>query len=190
MFLREGKGNAGLEITDYKACGPGWLRLAASLLGALSMGSPVGRGAACPPSPANPATNPRACFPDRARSAPTQTPNPRPRSRAEHFKYRPRRGDALLFYSLDPALKIDPRSLHGGCPVKRGEVRRARARRAHAGGGPVRSAPRCLRRQRVLPKRAPPAMPGNCLECLLQLLTPLPPLPPLEQCSRGNRNGA
>ena len=37
------------------------------------------------------------------------------------YKYRPRRGDALLFYSLTPDGSIDPRSLHGGCPVVRGE---------------------------------------------------------------------
>lgn len=39
----------------------------------------------------------------------------------EAFKYRPRMGDAVLFYSLDPDLKIDPRALHGGCPVIKGE---------------------------------------------------------------------
>lgn len=60
IFKREGKGNAGLAVNDYKACEP------------------------------------------------------------HAFKYRPRKGDALLFFSLTPDLKIDPRSLHGGCPVKRG----------------------------------------------------------------------
>lgn len=30
-------------------------------------------------------------------------------------------GDAVLFYSLDPDLSINPRSLHGGCPVRKGE---------------------------------------------------------------------
>jgi prolyl 4-hydroxylase len=30
-------------------------------------------------------------------------------------------GDAVLFYSLDPDLKINPRSLHGGCAVHKGE---------------------------------------------------------------------
>jgi prolyl 4-hydroxylase len=40
----------------------------------------------------------------------------------EHeFKYKPRLGDAVLFYSLDPDLTINPRSLHGGCAVTRGE---------------------------------------------------------------------
>lgn len=33
------------------------------------------------------------------------------------FKYQPRAGDALLFYSLNPDLSINPRSLHGACPV-------------------------------------------------------------------------
>ncbi|KAI8470885.1 MAG: hypothetical protein J3K34DRAFT_458598 [Monoraphidium minutum] len=37
------------------------------------------------------------------------------------FKYKPRKGDAVLFHSLDPDLKINPRSLHGGCPVIKGE---------------------------------------------------------------------
>jgi hypothetical protein len=36
-------------------------------------------------------------------------------------------GDALLFYSLDPDLQINPRSLHGGCPVVKGEVRGPRS---------------------------------------------------------------
>ena len=36
------------------------------------------------------------------------------------FAYRPRRGDALLFFSLTPDLRIDPRALHGGCPVRKG----------------------------------------------------------------------
>uniref|UniRef100_A0A061R8P5 procollagen-proline 4-dioxygenase n=1 Tax=Tetraselmis sp. GSL018 TaxID=582737 RepID=A0A061R8P5_9CHLO len=37
------------------------------------------------------------------------------------FKYKPRKGDALLFYSLHPNGTIDRHSLHGGCPVVRGE---------------------------------------------------------------------
>ncbi|WIA36948.1 hypothetical protein OEZ86_008188 [Tetradesmus obliquus] len=36
------------------------------------------------------------------------------------FKYTPRAGDALLFYSLHPDNSIDPRALHSGCPVARG----------------------------------------------------------------------
>lgn len=32
----------------------------------------------------------------------------------------PRRGDALLFYSLQPDGELDPQSLHGGCPVVKG----------------------------------------------------------------------
>lgn len=39
----------------------------------------------------------------------------------DKFKYKPRKGDAVLFFSLDPDLNIDPRSLHGGCPVTKGE---------------------------------------------------------------------
>ena len=33
---------------------------------------------------------------------------------------RPRKGDALLFYSLQPDGALDKASLHGGCPVTRG----------------------------------------------------------------------
>lgn len=36
------------------------------------------------------------------------------------FKYKPRKGDAVLFWGVSPDGEIDPRSLHGGCPVKRG----------------------------------------------------------------------
>lgn len=36
------------------------------------------------------------------------------------FKYRPRAGDALLFYSMTPSCELDQHSLHGGCPVVRG----------------------------------------------------------------------
>ncbi|KAK9827628.1 hypothetical protein WJX81_000570 [Elliptochloris bilobata] len=34
--------------------------------------------------------------------------------------FKPKKGDALLFYSLLPNGKLDPLSLHGGCPVIRG----------------------------------------------------------------------
>ncbi len=36
------------------------------------------------------------------------------------FKYKPRAGDALLFYSMYPNNTLDRHSLHGGCPVIRG----------------------------------------------------------------------
>ncbi|WIA44512.1 hypothetical protein OEZ86_007251 [Tetradesmus obliquus] len=36
------------------------------------------------------------------------------------FKYKPRAGDALLFFSMHPDRSIDPRALHGGCPVAAG----------------------------------------------------------------------
>lgn len=39
----------------------------------------------------------------------------------EGYRYKPRQGDALLFYSVSPDGSIDSRSLHGGCPVVRGE---------------------------------------------------------------------
>lgn len=41
------------------------------------------------------------------------------------FKVAPRKGDALLFYSLEPDLKVDHRSLHGSCPVIKGAAGRA-----------------------------------------------------------------
>uniref|UniRef100_M1AZV5 Prolyl 4-hydroxylase n=3 Tax=Solanum TaxID=4107 RepID=M1AZV5_SOLTU len=37
------------------------------------------------------------------------------------LKVKPRRGDGLLFYSLLPNGTIDLTSLHGSCPVIRGE---------------------------------------------------------------------
>ncbi|KAG2446239.1 hypothetical protein HXX76_000831 [Chlamydomonas incerta] len=37
------------------------------------------------------------------------------------FKYAPRMGDAVLFWGTLPNGDIDPHSLHGGCPVKKGE---------------------------------------------------------------------
>ncbi|GAX86213.1 hypothetical protein CEUSTIGMA_g13626.t1 [Chlamydomonas eustigma] len=36
------------------------------------------------------------------------------------YKYKPRLGDAVLFWGVYPDGEIDPRSLHGGCPVKNG----------------------------------------------------------------------
>ena len=33
------------------------------------------------------------------------------------FKYKPRQGDAVLFWGVYPNGEIDPHSLHGGCPV-------------------------------------------------------------------------
>lgn len=36
-------------------------------------------------------------------------------------QYKPVKGDAVLFYSLHPNGTIDKHSLHGGCPVHKGE---------------------------------------------------------------------
>jgi hypothetical protein len=36
-------------------------------------------------------------------------------------QYKPVKGDAVLFYSIHPNGTIDKHSLHGGCPVQRGE---------------------------------------------------------------------
>lgn len=37
------------------------------------------------------------------------------------YKYTPRSGDALLFWSVDPSGEFDRHALHGGCPVVAGE---------------------------------------------------------------------
>lgn len=34
---------------------------------------------------------------------------------------RPKKGDALFFYSQNPSNELDERSLHAGCPVLRGD---------------------------------------------------------------------
>jgi prolyl 4-hydroxylase len=36
------------------------------------------------------------------------------------YKYRPRKGDALMFMSVHPNGTFDKHALHGGCPVKKG----------------------------------------------------------------------
>ncbi|KAG9137984.1 hypothetical protein Leryth_019368 [Lithospermum erythrorhizon] len=36
------------------------------------------------------------------------------------FSVKPKMGDALLFWSMNPDASLDPSSLHGGCPVIRG----------------------------------------------------------------------
>jgi prolyl 4-hydroxylase len=36
------------------------------------------------------------------------------------YRYKPRKGDALLFWSVTPDGKFDDRSLHGACPVVSG----------------------------------------------------------------------
>jgi prolyl 4-hydroxylase len=38
------------------------------------------------------------------------------------YRYQPRSGDAVLFWSVTPDNKFDEQSLHGGCPVKFGAV--------------------------------------------------------------------
>ena len=37
------------------------------------------------------------------------------------FMYKPRMGDAVMFWAVDPSGTIDPHALHGGCPVIEGE---------------------------------------------------------------------
>ena len=39
------------------------------------------------------------------------------------IKYKPRAGDALLFWSMNPDHSLDKRSLHGGCPVVSSRVK-------------------------------------------------------------------
>lgn len=41
-------------------------------------------------------------------------------SMGQGLSYKPRAGDAVLFYSQHPDLTLDPRSVHAGCPVGRG----------------------------------------------------------------------
>ncbi|KAK9906518.1 hypothetical protein WJX75_003233 [Coccomyxa subellipsoidea] len=43
------------------------------------------------------------------------------KSCATGFKYKPRMGDALMFYSMHPNGTFDKHALHGGCPVIAGE---------------------------------------------------------------------
>ncbi|KAL1500424.1 hypothetical protein AB1Y20_013081 [Prymnesium parvum] len=40
---------------------------------------------------------------------------------SEYLRIKPRRGSAILFYSFHPDGSFDPLSLHGSCPVRRGE---------------------------------------------------------------------
>ena len=40
---------------------------------------------------------------------------------AADFKVKPRAGDAVLFWSLNHDLTVNPRALHGACPVVKGE---------------------------------------------------------------------
>lgn len=42
------------------------------------------------------------------------------RSCKDGYKYKPRKGDALMFYSVHPNGTFDKHALHGGCPVKKG----------------------------------------------------------------------
>lgn len=37
------------------------------------------------------------------------------------LQYKPRKGDALMFYSMQPNGTFDKHALHGGCPVVKGE---------------------------------------------------------------------
>ncbi len=38
-------------------------------------------------------------------------------SSSQGLRYKPRKGDAMLFYSQQPDLTLDPRAVHAGCPV-------------------------------------------------------------------------
>ncbi|GAQ82073.1 Oxoglutarate/iron-dependent oxygenase [Klebsormidium nitens] len=58
---------------------------------------------------------------------PTATPHPRQKDGTwsecaqKGLAVKPRKGDALLFFSLHPDASTDPSSLHGACPVEKGE---------------------------------------------------------------------
>lgn len=64
---------------------------------------------------------------------------------AKGLAVRPRKGDALIFYSLKPDGALDKASLHGGCPVVKG----AKVRREGRGGV------RCARSLLLPPSRPP-----------------------------------
>jgi hypothetical protein len=130
VFMKEGRGNADVVVTDFKACKPGE--------GRGPMDCAIAHPRASPAASPAPSGGARAahCRPSRRHLSTPPPGTPVPTS-SEHFKYKPRRGDAVLFYSLDPDLKINPRSLHGGCPVVKGEVRGA--------GGAAEGLGGCLR---------------------------------------------
>ena len=39
------------------------------------------------------------------------------------MQYQPRKGDALLFFSMHPNGTFDKHALHGGCPVGSGDTK-------------------------------------------------------------------
>jgi hypothetical protein len=126
---------------------------------------------------------------------------PRPFSECAqgHVAMRPKRGDALLFFSLGPDGSQEGASMHTGCPVIKGARRLparprrlpvppdagrvARRQRRHAPADPgapsCRRMPRCLacapgRCEPLLAWRAcPPAALGHLLPCSSRPPTPL-----------------
>jgi len=131
VFKKEGRRSADVVVTDYKSCDPG-----GGGGGALVGGEGGGPLLSLPLSriaahrsweqtdrrlQLQPAVRPTHASLHPQMEHPTARPHPTRHARAEHFKYKPRKGDAVVFYSLDPDLTINPRSLHGGCPVIKGE---------------------------------------------------------------------
>lgn len=112
VFLREGRANANLAVNDYKSCASG-----AHCAGLCWSGRISTRRVPWLHQPLAPAQQQAlACaLPSTSPHPPTPSP-----PQCSGFKYRPRRGDAVLFHSLTPDGQIDPRSLHGGCPVLKG----------------------------------------------------------------------
>ena len=106
VFLREGRENRNKPVTDYKTCSGGAGRPARADI------------RRCPPAATAAAMLYTLCTSTHACTRHTRAHT---LVRCPGFKYRPRRGDAVLFHSLTPDGTIDPRSLHGGCPVVQGE---------------------------------------------------------------------
>jgi hypothetical protein len=117
--------------------------------------APLSPAASSQPHPQPPTLSPRPSAPDPGPAPPAPPPRPprlpaRPAACARNgLGVRPRRGDALLFFSLKPdGATQDPASLHAGCPVVRGTKwiatkvggERPRDRRLRVQGGGARPA--------------------------------------------------
>ena len=76
---------------------------------------------------------------------------------------RPHKGDALLFFSLDPEDKLDTKSLHAGCPVLRG-TKWSATKWIHVkvSASAVLSAPRCGPQLAARPPLPPSLRGASC----------------------------
>lgn len=78
-----------------------------------------------------PGADPKATAAAAARAAARPHAPPPSACAAKGLAVHPRKGDALVFYSLKPDGSLDKASLHGGCPVTKG----AKVRRRRGAGG-------------------------------------------------------